>query len=48
MRRGSEEVTADELPEVLGHRVDFVSEKYLSRHIRRHPSFKPELIYGEG
>ena len=38
----------EELAQVLGHRVDFVPEKYLSRHIQRHPSFKPELIYGEG
>ncbi len=39
---------ADELSAIIGHRVDFTSNKYFSRYIRRHPSFKPEVIYGEG
>ncbi len=38
----------EELSDIMGYKVDFVPEKYLSRHIRRHPSFNPELIYGEG
>ena len=31
-----------------GQKVDFVSDKYLSRRIRNHPAFHKEVLYDEG
>jgi len=36
----------DELSELIGRKVDFVSFKYLSPYIRSHWSFRSELVYG--
>jgi predicted nucleotidyltransferase len=45
-RIGWKIVTAeDELAQILGHRVDFVAEKYLHPRIRNHPGFKKVLVY---
>ena len=38
----------DELSRLFGRKVDFVPERYLDWKIKKHPSFKPELIYDEG
>ncbi len=39
---------ANELEELIGRKVDLVSEEYLDPFIKRHPSYHPRLIYGEG
>jgi len=38
----------DELSELMGRRVDFVPERYVDWKIRKHPSFKPRLVYDQG
>jgi len=38
----------DELTEVIGRKVDFVSKRFVDWKIRKHPSFKPELVYDKG
>lgn len=38
----------DELAELIGRKVDFVSERFVDWKIRKHPSFKPELVYDQG
>ena len=38
----------DELRELMGKRIDFVPIRFLDWKIKKHPSFKPELVYGEG
>jgi len=38
----------DELSELIGRKADFIPAQYIDWKIRKHPSFKPVLIYGEG
>lgn len=37
----------DELSELFGRKVDFVSERCLKPRIRNHPMFHPEVVYSE-
>lgn len=38
----------DELANILGRKIDFVPMKYVDWKIKKHPSFKPVRVYGEG
>ena len=38
----------EELAELIGRKIDFISEKYLNQHIKNHPVFHKEILYGDG